>query len=46
MFSSTLVIRTTTLVSLFMKWMMPINNMVLEARVMALDNLTDLIRQV
>ena len=46
MFSSTLVIRTTTLISLFIKWMMPINNMVMEARVLQLDNLTYLLRQV
>ena len=46
MFSSTLIVRTTTLISLFLKYMMPVNNMVLESRVLALDNLTDLIRQV
>ena len=46
MFSSTLIIRTTRLISLMMRWMMPANNMVIDARVMALDNLTDLIRQV
>ena len=46
MFSSTLVVRTTTLISIFLRWMAPIGNMVIDSRVLALDNMTDLFRQI